>query len=148
MSNESLAQQADRLSRRRARILPFLAVIYLTQQVSFFSQTPSERLVDHVKIGAWVVLSLVLLAALTTKGFWLRNAELRSMIDDETTRANRGSAQSFGFLFAMLTAILLYFVDQFSPVTAREAVHVIVSLGIGAALIRFGILEGRGLRDA
>jgi hypothetical protein len=31
---------------------------------------------------------------------------------------------------------------------AREAIHVIVSLGIAAAIVRFGMLERRAYRDA
>ena len=125
MSEISMAEQADRLSRRRARMLPVLAVIYLTQQASYFSQTPGERMVDHVKIGAWVVLSLVLLAALTTKGFWFRPKAVRDMIDDETTRAHRGDALGWGFVFAILGAIALYFIDQLEPMTAREVIHIV-----------------------
>ena len=49
---------------------------------------------------------------------------------------------------AILSAIALYMVSIFSPVSAREAIHVIVSLGIGAALVRFGMLERRAFRDA
>ena len=30
-------EQAERLGRRRARMLPFLALIFLTQQISFFA---------------------------------------------------------------------------------------------------------------
>jgi hypothetical protein len=149
MTTRSAAEQADHLSRRRARMLPFLAVIYLSQQVSFFADAGSgDRPVDHVKVGAWVVLSLVLLAALTTKGFWLRRREVREMIDDETTKAHRGEALGWGFIMAILGAIALYFVSMFEPMGAREAIHVIVSLGIAAAIVRFGMLERRALRDA
>ena len=48
MTTRSAAEQADHLSRRRARMLPFLAVIYLSQQVSFFADAGSgDRPVDH-----------------------------------------------------------------------------------------------------
>ena len=57
MTTRTTAEKADHLSRRRARTLPFLAVIYLTQQVSFFHRWLGERTVDHVKIRASVVLS-------------------------------------------------------------------------------------------
>lgn len=150
MTDRTAAQQAEILSRRRARALPILALVYLSQQVSYFSQYQNDptRIVDHVKIGAWVILSLVLLAALTTKGFWLRPREVRDMIDDETTKAHRGEATGWGFLFAMLTAIALYFLAMFEPMDAREVLHLIVSIGIAAALLRFGFLERRALRDA
>ena len=44
-------------------------------------------------------------------------------------------------------AMAVYFIEQFEPVTAREAIHVILSLGLGAALIRFGVLERRAHRN-
>ena len=150
MTERTISEQAEHLSRRRARMLPFLAIIYLTQQFSFFAAAPAdpERAVDHVKIGAWVVLSLVLLAALTTKGFWLHAREVRDMIDDEGTRANRVAALGWGFVMAILSAIALFLVSIFEPVSPREAIHVVVSLGIGAAIIRFAMLERRACRDA
>ena len=141
-------EQAERLGRRRARMLPLLAVIFLTQQISFFASeseraSAAVRTVDHVKFGAWLVLSLVLLAALYTGGFWLRRREVRALMDDEITRQHRAAALSLGFLVAMLTAIGLYLVDMAEPVGTRVAIHLIVTLGIGAALIRFGLLERR-----
>ncbi|MEO7276407.1 MAG: hypothetical protein ABIW33_00085 [Sphingomicrobium sp.] len=144
----SNVEKAERLSRKRARMLPFLAVIYIGQQASFFTGDALEgRPVDHVKIGAWLVLSSVMLLALTTHGFWLQSKEVRSLIDDESTRANRASGMTFGFIFAMLAGMLLYFLNQFEPVTAREAIHIILSLGLGSALIRFGMLERTAHRD-
>jgi hypothetical protein len=149
MTTRTAAEQADHLSRRRARMLPFLAVIYLSQQISFFASAgEGPRAADHVKLGAWVVLSLVLLAALTTKGFWFHRREVRDMIDDEVTRAHRGEALGWGFVMAIVSAIALYFASMFEPMGAREAIHVIVSLGIAAAIVRFGMLERRALRDA
>jgi hypothetical protein len=145
MSN---VEKAERLSRRRARMLPFLALIYISQQATFFTGDALEgRSVDHVKIGAWLVLSLVMLLALATNGFWFQNRAIRALIDDESTKAHRASAMSTGFVFSMLAGIALYFLNQFEMVTAREAIHVILSLGLGAALVRFGLLEKRAHGD-
>ena len=146
MTDRSTAEQAEHLSYRRARMLPFLAFIYLLQQASYFSQSEGERLVDQVKIGAWVVLSLVLLAALATKGFWFHSREVRDLIDDETTRSHRRDAMVWGFIFTTLTAIVLYMVAMFEAVSGREAIHLIISLGLAAALIRFGYLERQAHR--
>ena len=130
-------------------MLPMLAVLYLIQQTTYFRSTanPHPRDVDYVWIGAWVVLSLLILAGLATKGFWLQQREVRDLIDDESSRANRLEGLRLGFIIVVLTAIALYLVDEFSPMTAREAIHVILSLGLGAALLRFGILERRALRS-
>ncbi len=148
MNQRTITEKADHLSRRRARMLPMLAVFYLIQQTTYFRSTanPHPRDVDYVWIGAWVVLSLLILAGLTTKGFWLQPREVRELIDDESSRANRLEGLRLGFIIAVLTAIALYLVDEFSPMTAREAIHVILSLGLGAALLRFGILERRAHR--
>jgi hypothetical protein len=146
----SVAQKADFLSGRRARMLPALAIIYITQQATYFT-VPSgaaHRGVDDLKISAWLVFSAILLAALSTKGFWLERREVRAMIDDELSRANRLDAMRFGFIFAMLTCIVIYAITMFQPVNGRDAVHVVLSDGLGAALIRWGWLERRAHRDA
>ena len=150
MNEGSISERADYLSRRRARILPFLAIIYFTQQVSFLSALGDgpSRDADHFKIGAWVVLSIVLLAALATKGFWLQPRAVRDLIDDEGTRANRLDAMRIGFLFACCTALAAYFIAQFQPLTVGEAAHIVITFDLGAALIRFGMLERRAHRDA
>ena len=146
----SLAEKAESRSKRRARMLPPLAASYLAQQASYFSTpaTMAPRPVDTVKISAWLLLSIVLLAALATKGFWFHSKEVRDLIDDENTRANRNHAMRSGFLFAMGAGICVYVMTMFEPVTAREAVHIIMSAGIATALIQWGFLERRAYQDA
>lgn len=146
----TVAEKAEYLSGRRARMLPALAVIYITQQASYITlqQDAAHRSVNMAKIAAWLVLSAVLLAALATKGFWFQPREVRALIDDEVTRANRNDAMRFGFIFAMLTCILVYFITMFEPVNGRDAVHIVMSDGLGAALIRWGWLERVAHRSA
>lgn len=147
MAEISTSERAEKLSRRRARMFPILALFFLSQQISYFTQPHTGRPVDQFRVGAWLVLSLVLLAALATKGSWFREQKLRDLLNDETTRANRASAMSFGFVAAILTAILVYFANQFAEIRGDEAAHVIVTFGIGVALLRFGMLEKRAHRD-
>jgi hypothetical protein len=144
----SVAEKAEFLSKRRARMLPLLALIFLSQQASYFTETGGHSSAQAVKITAWLILSIVLLAALATKGFWLERREVRDLVDDENTRANRNEAMRWGFLFSMAAAVGLYVLTLFDNVTAPEAIHIIISLGIAAALCRWAILERRALRDA
>ena len=143
-TNKSDAELADQLSRRRARMLPVLGLFFILQQSAFWSNPPAERAVDHVRIGAWVLLTGVILFTLSTNGFWFRPVKVRAMIDDELTRANRTSAMHWGFVAAMIAGMLVYVVEGVTQFTAREVIHLIVSAGIIVALVRFALLERSG----
>ena len=148
MTEKTMAERADELSRRRARMFPLLAIIFLAQQASYLSDGHGGRPVDHLKVGAWVVMSLALLIALYTGGAWLRGRQMRDLLNDESTRVNRAIALSQGFLAAILTAIAGYFINQFEPVRGDEVAHLVVTVGIAIAMIRFGALERRAHADA
>lgn len=143
MTDKTPGERADELSDRRARMFPMLAVIFLAQQASYLSDAHGTRPVDHFKVGAWILLSLVLLAALYTGGFWMRSREIWELLNDESTRANRATALGDGFLAAILTAIACYFINQLEPVRGDEAAHLVATMGIFIAMIRFGMLERR-----
>ena len=147
MADETNAEQAERLSKRRALIMPFLAIVYLGQQYSYLSSAGGTSPVGGVRIGAWAVMSAVLMVALMSGGGLLRSREVRAMINDETSRAHRSDALAWGFVVAMVTGIVLYILGP-NLIDQRETIHVIVSLGIATGMIRFGMLERRAMRDA
>ena len=108
----SLSEEAERLSRRRARMMPFLALILITQQGAFAVAADSpRRSVDYMTLGAWLLLAGVVLAALVTGGFWLKPRPVRDLMDDDVTKANRASALALGFVLSMATAMALYVVN-------------------------------------
>ena len=139
--------KADKLSRQRARMWFVVAIIFITQQGAFFSEG-AARTVDTVKIGAWFVLSAIILAALVTGGMWLHPRKIRELANDELTRAHRDKALRLGFVNAMLTCLLLYVLSMVTRVEAREAIHVITTVGLASALVSFAFMERQALRDA
>ncbi len=141
----SAADLADKYSRKRARMMPILAFFFLTQQAAYFSNQPGQRLVDHFRVGAWLVLATVILLALVTGGAWLRPRTVRALMEDDITRANRASAIMLGFILAMVIAIAAYVALDFWALSARQVLHLVVSVGLASALIRFAILERRAL---
>ena len=148
MTAESDSAKAEKLSRKRARMLPILAVIFVGQQVTFFAGFgQGDRTVDNVQVGAWLILSIVLLLVLATGGGWIYSRAVRDLANDELTRAHRNDAFRVGFLAAMAGCIALYVFSLMEPLTGREAVHMVMSIGIAAALLRFGYLERRSLVD-
>ena len=148
MTDRNVADRAEYLSRRRARMLPVLAILLIIQQGSFFSSHPgTDRAVDQLKISAWLVLSAVILLALWTGGSWLQPRRVRDLLNDETTQVHRTQAFRVAFLASMMGCIFLYFLTMFTRVDTREAIHIILTIGLSAALISFGVLERRALRD-
>ena len=126
-----------------------LGALFLSQQVMYFSgMHDPARTVDHVKIAAWLVLSVVLLLMLATGGAWLRSSEVRALLNDEATREHRRTGLVNGFWAACLTAIIIYAVDMFEPISGRDTVHIILTVAIAAALLTFARLERRAHRDA
>ena len=148
MTEQTNSEIAERLSKKRSRILFVLAAIFLSQQASYFSGHDPARPVDHIKIGAWLVLSAVLLLMLATGGAWFRSAKVRALLNDETTREHRRTGFVNGFWAACLTAIGVYVVDMFEPLSGRDAVHIILTVAIAVALLTFARLERRAHRDA
>lgn len=143
---------ADQLMGKRARMMPALAAMFVAQQATYFSGTRLDegklRLVNYIAISGWLVLSVVLLFGLVTGGTLLRGRGVRELMNDENTQANRASAFQLGFVVTMGGAMLLYILSLFTPVGGREAIHVLVTIGIATALLRFGLLERRALKDA
>lgn len=146
--NSSDAESAERLSRRRVRALPILAVIFISQQAIFVvNRIEGERLVERVQIGAWLVLSVVLLLMLATGGGYIYSKRVRELANDEVTRAHRQRALADGFWAAMIAALLLYVLDLIAPIGGRDAAHIVLTAGIATALLRFGLLERRANTD-
>ena len=146
MIRETDQEIAERLTRRRARLIPILAVLFVAGQATYFGGPAAPlRTVDTVRISAWLVWALALLFLLATGGGYFRSKAVRALLNDETTREHRGRALAAGFWAAMLACVVMYVLSAYEPVSAREAIHLVLTVGVAMALIRFGQLERRAL---
>ena len=87
-----------------------------------------------------------MLLLLATGGFLLSGRKVRHLLNDESARANRVAAQAVGFWATILSLIAVYVESIFDPVTLNEAVHIVGTIGVGAALISFAVRERRAHR--
>jgi hypothetical protein len=150
-STRTPAQIAERLQRRRTRVILVEAILFIGMQANFLLSPHHDigepwRRVDMVRIPATLVWTAALLLLVGTGGAWFRSREIRSLLDDESTIEHRRRALSFGFWAAMLATMMVYALALVQPLQLIEALHIILSFGIGASLIRFAVLERRAAR--
>lgn len=144
MADVNVAMKAEQLSRRRARMLPVLIVLFLAQQATYLtSDSGPPDGPARLHIAAWLVLSIVILIILATGGGWIYSRAVRQLANDEGTRVHRDRAFRAGFIASMSACIALYFVAMFEPLTGREAIHVVMTVGILVTLVWFAFLERR-----
>lgn len=137
---------ADRVTRRRARMMPVLAILFLAGQPIYFARNQME-IDTPVRTAVWLVWAAVLLLALAMAGGHFRGRAVRDLIEDEVTRANRLRAYAAGFWTAMATVFGIYGLSIFDNIQGRESLHLVMTFSVAAALITFGMLEKRALRD-
>ena len=136
-------EKADRIGRKRARMLLACGILFLTGQGIYFTEGQSLSDASAIKLGIWLIWALALLALLATGGGLMLRAPVRRLMNDEITRSNRLKAQAVGFWAACGSAILLYVIAVLEPVAATEAIHIVLTAAIGGALLTFGRLERR-----
>jgi hypothetical protein len=143
---------AEKLVRRRARVATVFGILFMAAQASSLSRphpvltNPGAYQLGHV--AGWVIWATVLLLVLVTGGGLLRTAGVRQMMNDESTRDHRARALGTGFWASIAAAFSLYFLDLYQPVTTGDALRLVVTIAVAAALISFGAMERKALRDA
>ena len=138
-------EEADRMGRSRSRIFFIMAMVFFLGQTAYFS-SPSARREAVPRIGAWLVLVVLMLLLIATGGFLLKPRRLRQLMNDEASRLNRLASQALGFWATIVAAIAVYIESMFDPMTVNEAIHIVVTVGVGAALLSFAVRERRAHR--
>lgn len=147
MTTPKDVERAERISRRRARMFPVLGIYFIAGQAIFFNHADSSPRIAQFKISAWLVWALVLLIAFAFAGGHFQGKKIRALVEDDVSRANRAKGYEAGFWAAAAAAIALYITNMFELVSGRDAIHLILTALVGAAMIRFGTLERRALKD-
>jgi hypothetical protein len=91
--------------------------------------------------------SVFLLFILLFGGGWLSGPRIRSALNDESTVAHRRSAMACGFLVTLLSAFIIYAVSFYHAMTASDALRLLITFSVCAALIRFAGLERKALQS-
>jgi hypothetical protein len=145
MGDVDRVEKAERLGRKRSQVFFALAMVFFAGQSVYFG-APAATRDSPARVGAWLILVILMLFLLATGGFLLRGREVRDLLNDESARANRMAAQALGFWATVLALLAVYVESMFDTVTLNEAVHIVGTIGVGAALISFAVRERRAHR--
>lgn len=145
MDDIDRVEKAERLGRKRSQIFFVLAMVFFAGQSIYFGAPEATR-DSPPRVGAWLILVVLMLFLLATGGFLLSGRAVRDLLNDESSRANRLAAQAVGFWATILALLAIYVDSMFEVVSLNEAVHVVGTIGVGAALISFAARERRAHR--
>ena len=138
---------ADRIAWGRARAATVMALVFVAAQAGSFSDDLPLNRPQTLHLAAWIVWAAALLMFLAWGGGLLRGKRIRALLNDETTLDHRRRALALGFWGAMGTAALVYGLSFYEPISARMAVRLVVTFSVALALLRFGTLEKKALKD-
>src|SRR5256885_10618621 len=147
MHNVQDVEAAERMGRGRSRIFFVLAIIFFAGQSASFASSPLTR-DSHARIGAWLILVILILLLLATGGFLFRGRKVRDLLNDETSRLNRLASQALGFWGTIVAALAVYVESIFDPLTLNHGAPIIVTLGVRSPLISLAVREPTANRTA
>ena len=148
MHSKSPVELADRISRKRALVVGATALLFLVVQAvarPVFAVGPETMSLPRMYV--WAIHAGLLLVILATGGALLTRPAVRRLVNDEIAHAHRRTGIAIGYWLAMAIAMALFVLPSGATLTLREAVYLIVTPSVGAALLAFSYLEFRAHRD-
>ena len=136
----STIELADRLSRTRATVFLFFAGIILIDLWFSFGRGGTDFFQ-----GLWLGITTAAAINLLPIKRWLRPGSLVArLMDDEAVREHRRMSCTAGFWAALVAALILAVIAHDAPpFSAFDAIRVVASAAVVAALTSFATLELR-----
>jgi hypothetical protein len=139
-------EAAEQLMRHRARVLPFLTLLFLFMQVDLGKKIATTGEFDPERTLAWLLMGGALLASVAGSGIEvLMRPGLRRYLNDELTRSHRLRAFTFAFGAVTAAALGLLVASGWVALSAYQAIHALLTIGTACAVLRYAYLERRAL---
>jgi hypothetical protein len=135
-----IADRAERLAKWRAVIAVLMGTALIVTQ---------GRRMDDGGAGpiSWIVTGLVVVAFLVWASGRFRSSLLRHILNDESSDLNRRRSLMIGFWNMLATAVVCYALTFLKDYGPRDAIQIIMTVGISSALISFGVSERGSTRS-
>ncbi len=136
---------AERMTWWRMHLACLLGIVMVTQggRVADMQIIHPNKDATVISWVTWIVV--LIFFAMFASGLW-QGARLRTLLNDEGSRANRQIAVRTGFWAMLAVSVGCYVASHYIAMETRPTLHVVVAMGVGAALLTFSRLERRALR--
>jgi hypothetical protein len=141
MNDEAMRDPSERRRRALTGSVLILVMAGVAAVDALAAHAEQWRLVDGVRVGAILLLALVVALRSTTSFTLMRRVPA---LDDELTRANRASAAAWGFWALFAALILAFAASFFLHLHVAEVAPAVLVIGAAAAGLRFVWLERQG----
>ena len=132
--------RADRLAWQRSVIAVVMGTILIVTQGQRMDQGGAGPV-------GWTLTGVVIALFLVWASGLFRGSVLRGILNDESTDANRRRSLMIAFWNMMATAIVCYALSYVKDYGPRDAIQIIMTVGISSALISFGVSERASMRS-
>ncbi|MET1754219.1 hypothetical protein ABVV53_01905 [Novosphingobium sp. RD2P27] len=131
----TIADRAERLAKRRATLAVVMGTLLIVTQ--------AQRMDHSVTAGpaSWIITGVVLVAFVLWASGLFRNGALRGILNDESSDLNRRRSMMIGFWNMHATAVVCYALTFLKDYGPRDAIQIIMTVGISSAFISFGVSE-------
>lgn len=137
--DDGMAMKAERMANRRsvaAIVMGTLLIVTQGMRMDAGGAGP---------IG-WALTALVTAIFLLWASGLLRGTAVRGILNDESSDVNRRRSLMIGFWNMMATAIVCYILSYVKDYGPRDAIQIIMTVGMSSALISFGVSEQVSMR--
>lgn len=131
--------RAERMGQRRSIVAIVLGTLLIVTQ--------GQRMDDGGAgpVGWAVTGGIIAIFLLWASGLFHAPA-LRGILNDESSDASRKRSLTIAFWNMLATAVVCYLLTYVRDFGPRDAIQIIMTVGISSALISFGIAERFGSR--
>ncbi|MGD9814606.1 MAG: hypothetical protein AB7Q23_14670 [Hyphomonadaceae bacterium] len=141
MNDEAMRDPSERRRRALMGAVLILVMAGFAAVDALASHDGAWRSIDVVRVGAILLLALVV-AVRSTTSWWF--GPRVAALDDELTLANRASAAAWGY-WALFAALIAAFAGSFFfPLRVAEIAPAVLVTGAAASGLRFVWLERQG----
>lgn len=136
--NAAAADRAERLARQRSVAAVVMGTILIVTQ--------GQRMDGGAGPIGWALTGVVIAIFLLWASGIFRGTALRGILNDESSDVSRRRSLMIAFWNMIATAIVCYALTYVKDYGPRDAIQIIMTVGISSALISFGVSERVSMR--